>query len=282
MKRTPAAVALMLLLSIALAGADIGGISFNNSGESSLNAAVSSSNATDVNMSSAVSAPFASDSSLNTAVSSRNATLFGLNATNASLNATAAGLSGFNGTTYRVSPSTVVVELPVNASSMEVVLLQKADSIALQDAVLGTVMINSTYTFWRGEHRYSLVFPRGVNGLLRIELPGQGQRFISPMSVSGAVRVVLPPGYATGERMLGIARPTPASVEVIDGVYILTWDEAPPALDVSYYRVDAPRYLQMSLLLIIFLASLIALDYYLSMKRLRSIREAEEGATSSK
>jgi len=84
--------------------------------------------------------------------------------------------------------------------------------------------------------------------------------------------------------MLGIARPTPSGVEVIDGVYILTWDEAPPALDVNYYRVEAPRYLQMSLLLIAFLAALIGLDYYLSIKRLRAIREREEerGGISSK
>jgi len=140
------------------------------------------------------------------------------------------------------------------------------------------VALNSSYHFWQGNHIYSLSFERHVSGDLIYTMPQQGQQFILPLKDSDPVRIILPQGYTTGDRSLGIARPSPDEIHADEAGTVLIWHNTSGIsyLEVSYYRSNAPRALMMIFGILALAAIALLIEYYISMRRLRSMRNDEE------
>ena len=183
----------------------------------------------------------------------------------------------FNGTTYHLGEKDVEVTWPVNASKLNLTLPEKAEDIALLDENGHRVALNSSYLFWQGNHIYSLSFERHVSGDLIYTMPQQGQQFILPLKDSGPVRIILPQGYTTGDRTLGIARPSPDEFHADEAGTILIWHNTSQIqyLEVSYYRDNAPQALMMIFGILALAAIALLVEYYISMRRLRSLRKDE-------
>jgi hypothetical protein len=186
---------------------------------------------------------------------------------------------GFNGTTYILAKSEAEVIVPANGSSFNLTLPLKSE-IRLFDSQGAEVPVETTVHFWRGSHQYQVVSEEQVEGHLNYTLPIADQRFVASADEGAAVRVILPAGYATGDPLLGKARPKPDEVETVGNRTALIWTS--PAkrtmIDVTFYRDDAPRAFRLFLLLLSFLAGVLALEHLTSIRRLRSVREeADEG-----
>jgi hypothetical protein len=183
----------------------------------------------------------------------------------------------FNGTTYRLSLTQMQVTKPVNGSSFNLTLHEKAGDLVFIASDGMEVGVNSSYSYWGGEHRYSIDFGHNVSGALVYTIPYQGQQLILPLRESGPVRVILPPGYATGDRILGIARPDPDQIITDTNVTVLTWAKPRQIIEVGYYKKKAPEILKKIFALLIVMAAIVLLEYYVSMRRLRTIsRETEK------
>jgi hypothetical protein len=184
----------------------------------------------------------------------------------------------FNGTTYRLGLNEAKVTVPVNASKLNLTLSEKTDNITLLDRNNQSVPINSSYLFWRGSHIYSLTFGRNVTGELVYSVPQQGQQFILPLRDTGAVRIILPPGYTTGNRFLGIANPAPDEFREDKAGSVLTWYNTTqiPYIEVNYYRSNALQALMIIFGIMGLAGIALLVEYYLSIRKLRAIREEEE------
>ena len=185
---------------------------------------------------------------------------------------------GFNGTIYRLGSDHVEVIQPVDASGINLTLQTKADNLTLLDKEGKQVGFNSTYLFWRGSHIYSIAFERHVRGDLVYFMPQQGQQFILPLDEAGQVRIILPPGYTTGDRILGIARPTPDEFQADDAGDMLTWRNTSgyQFIEVNYYRENAPQALMKIFGILVGTALILLAEHYVSIRRLRTIREDAE------
>jgi hypothetical protein len=181
----------------------------------------------------------------------------------------------FNGTIYHLGEKEVQVTVPVNASQINITLSQKTENMTLYDELGKNVTFNSSYQFRRGDHIYSLTFERPIKGRLIYTTHLQGQQqFILPIRDHNPVRITLPEGFTTGERSLGIARPTPDEFVEGDSGSILTWNNTTqiPYIEVNYYRRSAPQAL-MVILTILALAGLALLaQYYISIRKLKVAR----------
>ncbi len=181
---------------------------------------------------------------------------------------------GFNGTTYILAKSEAEVIVPANGSSFNLTLPFKSE-IRLFDSQGSEVPVETEVSFWRGSYQYEIVSEEEVDGHFNYSRPISEQRFVAFAEEGDPVRVVLPPGYATGDPILGKARPEPDEVEILEKRTTLIWTS--PAertvIDVSFYRVDAPRAFRLFLLLLAFLAGVLALEHLTSIRRLRSVRE---------
>lgn len=184
----------------------------------------------------------------------------------------------FNGTTYRLLSSQMEVVLPVNASSINLTLHETASNMTLRDEDGEEVAINSSYSFWRGDHKYNVVFEKHVFGKLIYSMPHQGQQFILPLSENGPVRLILPPGYSTGNHVLGIARPEPDAVRADKNGMVLTWQNASryQIIEVGYYQEKAPEALMRVFAVLAVAAVILLIEYYASIRKLRAIREDVE------
>jgi hypothetical protein len=184
----------------------------------------------------------------------------------------------FNGTTYILAKSEAEVIVPANGSSFNLTLPIRAE-MRLFNSSGGEVPVETEVQFWRGYYNYQVVSEEAVEGHLNYTIPITDQRFVALAEEGSSVRVVLPPGYATGDRLLGKAMPRPDGVIVLENRTVLLWTELEgrTLVDVGFYREDAPRAFRLFLLLLAFLAGIVALEHYVSMKRLRSVkREADE------
>jgi len=182
--------------------------------------------------------------------------------------------SRFNGTTYTLARSEAEVTIPVNGSSFNLTLPFKAE-VRLFESNGSEVPVETTVHFWRGSYNYEVVSDEDVEGHLNYTRPITDQRFVALADENVSVRVILPEGYATGDPILGKARPKPDEVETVGNRIALIWTS--PAkrtvIDVSFYRDDAPRSFRLFLLLLAFLAGVLALEHLTSIRRLRSARE---------
>jgi hypothetical protein len=185
----------------------------------------------------------------------------------------------FNGTVYRLNLSYVEVAEPVASSVYNLTLQQKAENFTLLDASGKSVPINISETFWGGDHSYALSFGRNVSGVLIYSYRSSSpQQFIIPLKDQKPVRIVLPSGYTTGDRLLGIANPPPDEVQVRDDGRVLTWYNTSGHLmiEVSYYQENAPKMIAKIFLALLVIAAGILLEYYLSIRRLRAVRRDTE------
>ena len=115
----------------------------------------------------------------------------------------------FNGTIYHLGEKEAQVIVPINASQLNLTLPEKTDNMTLFDESGKNVTFNSSYRFWRGDHIYCLTFEKPIIGRLIYTMHLQGQQFVLPIRDHGQLRIILPAGFTTGERSLGIARPEP-------------------------------------------------------------------------
>ncbi len=185
---------------------------------------------------------------------------------------------GFNGTTYILARSEAEVIVPANGSSFNLTLPFKSD-IRLFDSQGVEVPVETEVNFWRGSYQYQIVSEERVDGHLNYTYPIVDQRFVASAEEGVAVRVVLPAGYATGDTLLGKARPKPDEVETWNNRTALIWTNPGKRtiIDVNFYSDDAPRAFRLFLLLLAFLAGVLALEHLTSIRRLRSVRkEADE------
>jgi hypothetical protein len=184
----------------------------------------------------------------------------------------------FNGTTYRLGQNLAEVLQSVNASKLNLTLSQKTDNITLLDKDGRSTKMNSSYVFWRGDYIYSLDFGRHVSGNLAYTVPLQGQQFVLPLRDTRPVRIILPPGFTTGDRFLGIARPAPDEFQLVETGNVLTWWNTSeyPFIEVSYYKDDAPQSLKLFLAILAAAGIAILVEYYMSIGKLRAIRKESE------
>lgn len=198
------------------------------------------------------------------------------NSTAAILNGTADG--EFNGTVYRLGELLVEVTVPVNASRLNLTLPEKVDNITLYDGAGSLVALNISDRFWQGNYIYSLNFERHVQGKLAYNLTSQGQQFVISTREKSPVRVILPQGYATGDRLLGIAWPPPDKIGTIEGRSALTWNNTTRLsyIEVNYYRDNAPVALTVIISILALAAIALLIEYYFSIRKLRALRMREE------
>jgi hypothetical protein len=180
----------------------------------------------------------------------------------------------WNGTTYHLGEDDMQVTLPVIGREINLTLSDEAESMALFDERGKNVTFNSSYRFQRGDYIYSLSFDRSIQGRLVYTLGRQGQQFILPIRDPGPVRVVLPQGYTTGERSLGIARPEPDQFVDDPAGPILTWNNTTEIayIEVNYYRRSAPLALAIILAILAVAGMVLLAQYYISIRKLKAAR----------
>lgn len=180
----------------------------------------------------------------------------------------------FNGTTYHLGEKEAQVVVPVNAGQLNLTLSEKTENMTLFDEKGKNVTFNSSYRFWRGDHIYSLSFERPVTGRLIYTMHLQGQQFILPIRDHGPLRIILPEGFTTGERSLGIARPAPDEFVEDNSGSILTWENTTQIsyIEVNYYRRSAPQALMIVLAILALTGLVLLAQYYISIRKLKAAR----------
>lgn len=128
----------------------------------------------------------------------------------------------------------------------------------------------------------NLEFEEPVTGFIAytLDIPAtQSFAFMKPDSEF--IRVVLPAGFATGNRIFGIARPEPYDVSVDEeGRQTLLWISSKmggeEAIQVKYYTESAPMYFFAAIVALLFGVGLVLSRYSRSKKELESVREVFE------
>jgi hypothetical protein len=180
------------------------------------------------------------------------------------------------GTNYYITLNKVIVDKPVNTSGYNLTLYLTAENFLFGDGQSWSE-INATPVFWQGAYSYHLSFDR-EGGILRFQIPGQGQQFVSPMKENGSIRAVLPEGYTTGDRILGIPRPYPYQVLYNGDNTVVVWNSSPQErlISVSFYKKSAPVAISAIFLVLAVLALALIVEYQLTIRRLRSLRQERE------
>lgn len=184
----------------------------------------------------------------------------------------------FNGTTYILGEREAEVMVPINASELNLTLTENVGNMTLLDEKGTSVAFNSSYEFWQGDYTYSLIFERHVTGRLTYNITLQGQQFVLPIKDHRPVRIILPKGYTTGDRSLGIARPPPTEITANDAGDILIWNNTTSIsyIEVDYYRKNAPQALTLILSILALAGLALLVEYYFSIRKLRAQRIEEE------
>ena len=197
-----------------------------------------------------------------------------------------AGLNGteFNATTYILGEREAEVVVPINASELNLTLTENVGNMTLLDEEKKSVAFNSSYEFWQGEYTYRLDFDRHVTGSLTYNITLQGQQFVLPIRDQRSVRIILPEGYTTGDRSLGIARPAPDEITEDDARNILIWNNTTSIsyIEVDYYRKNAPQALALILSILALAGFALLVEYYFSIRKLRAARMMEENEMKKK
>ena len=129
----------------------------------------------------------------------------------------------------------------------------------------------------------NLEFKEPVTGFIAytLEIPRtQSFTFLKPNSEF--IRVVLPEGYVTGNRVFGIARPEPSNVTFDEkGRQTLLWisskmGDREKAIQIKYYTQSAPLFFSAAIIALLCGVILVLLHYARSKKELESVREIFE------
>ena len=185
----------------------------------------------------------------------------------------------FNGTIYILGEREAEVIVPINASELNLTLPENVKNMTVLDENGKGVAFNSSYEFWQGDYTYSLNFKRHVTGRLVYNLTLlQSQQFILPIRDRRPVRIILPNGYTTGDRSLGIARPPPDTFSSNDTRNVLTWNNTTSILyiEVDYYRKSAPQALMLIFSILALAGLALLVEYYFSIRKLREQRIVDE------
>jgi hypothetical protein len=125
----------------------------------------------------------------------------------------------------------------------------------------------------------NLEFKEPVTGFIAYTLETSGtQSFAVLKPDSEFIRVVLPEGYVTGNRVFGIARPEPSNVTFDEkGRQTLLWisskmGDREKAIQVKYYTKSAPLYFLAAIIALLCGVGLVLLHYARSRKELESVR----------
>jgi len=125
----------------------------------------------------------------------------------------------------------------------------------------------------------NLEFNESVTGFIAYTLVVPvTQSFVFIKPDSEFIRVVLPPGYVTGNRIFGIARPTPYNVSFDEeGRQNLLWisskmGEREEAIQVKYYTESAPLLFLASIVVLLIGVGLVLSYYSRSKKELESVK----------
>lgn len=190
----------------------------------------------------------------------------------------------FNGTIYHLGEKEALVTVPVNASHLNLTLSEKTENIMLFDQSGKNVTFNSSYRYLRGDYIYNLTFSRHITGKLNYTMPVQGQMFILPIRDHGPLRIILPEGFTTGERSLGIARPVPDEFVERDSGSILTWNNTTQIsyIEVNYYRKSAPQALMIIMGILALTGLVLLAQYYISIRKLKEARMEMEREANGK
>ncbi len=190
----------------------------------------------------------------------------------------------FNGTIYHLGEREALVTVPVNASHLNLTLSEKTENMTLVNEAGKNVSFNSSYRFLRGDYIYNLTFAEHVTGMLNYTMPLQGQMLILPIKDPVPLRIILPEGFTTGERSLGIARPQP-DIFIEDGSRsILTWNNTTQIayVEVNYYRKSAPQAMAIIMGILGLTGLVLLAQYYMSIRRLRAARMEMERQADGK
>jgi hypothetical protein len=129
----------------------------------------------------------------------------------------------------------------------------------------------------------NLEFEEPVTGFIAYTLyiPGtQSFTFMKPDSEF--IRVVLPKGYVTGNRVFGIARPEPTEISFDEkGRQTLLWissemGEREEVIQIKYYAESSPMYFFAAIVALLFGVVVVLSRYSRSRKELESVREIFE------
>ena len=135
----------------------------------------------------------------------------------------------------------------------------------------------------QGMRVVTLEFEEPVTGFIAytLETPGT-QTFTFMRPDSEFIRVVLPEGYVTGNRVFGIARPSPSNTTIDEeGRQTLLWissemREREEAIQVKYYTESAPMYFFAAIIALLAGVVIVLTRYSRSKKELESVREIFE------
>jgi len=158
-----------------------------------------------------------------------------------------------------------------------------ADSQTFEELSRRNETSDINYTLTQGINQsmkvLNLKFEEPVSGFIAytLAIPGmQDFAFIKPDSEF--IRVVLPPGYVTGNRIFGIARPTPSNTSFDEkGRQNLLWISSKmggreEAIQVKYYADSAPLYFLAAIVFLLFGVILVLFYYSRSKKELESVK----------
>ncbi len=125
----------------------------------------------------------------------------------------------------------------------------------------------------------NLEFEEPITGFVAYTLTTSGtQNFVFMKPDSEFIRVVLPPGYDTGNRIFGIARPTPSNESVDSkGRKNLLWissklGERDEVIQVKYYSQSAPLLFLGAIIVLLIGVGLVLLYYLRSKRELESVK----------
>lgn len=125
----------------------------------------------------------------------------------------------------------------------------------------------------------NLEFKEPVTGFIAYTLDTeetQSFSFLKPDSEF--IRVVIPEGYITGNKVFGIARPEPSSITYDEkGRQTLLWisskmEDREQAIQVKYYPQSAPLLFSASIIVLLFGAGLVLFHYARNKKKLEAVR----------
>jgi len=162
-----------------------------------------------------------------------------------------------------------------------------ADSETFMELSGRSELSDLNYTLTRENRRnmkvINLDFEENVTGFIAYILNMPGTQNLAIMRPdSDFIRVVIPEGYATGNRVFGIPRPEPYAAEEDDlGRQTFLWiasemDEREQTIQVKYYRESSPLYFFAAIVALLFGVMMVFVHYLRSKKELLKVREIFE------
>jgi len=180
-------------------------------------------------------------------------------------------------------PSNETLTEPVNETLTEPVNETSALTRTLEELSHRNVTSDLNYTLTQEISKnmkvLNLEFEEPVTGFVAYTLVvPKTQNFVFMKPDSEFIRVILPPGYDTGNRIFGIAQPTPSNVSFDEkGRKNLLWissnmGERDEAIQVKYYSQSAPLLFLGAIMALLIGVGLVLFYYARSKRELESVK----------